>query len=312
MSRWERRVSMPDGSMASYEQHSGAKYIKLVVSPITQSILPDVSIEALGYNGATPGPLIVVNQGEWVILEVENRSEEPTSLHVHGLTKPNEQDGIPQIEPSPPIKPGHSLTYQFQAWQAGTFFYHAADPLQVNLGLIGGFIVLPSEAFYSRPFVPDHDYTLILQEWQLEQNEIGQVSPGLYRPNRYGLQPNFFTINGKCFPATSPLYTHYGNRLRVRFINKSNDAHTMHIHGHDFQVVSVNGFTRKGWMDDTINIASGQRFDIEFHASNPGVWPINGTKTFHQTNNGVSPGGMMTRLIYLERLMSAVDRPTGR
>lgn len=71
----------------------------------------------------------------------------------------------------------------------------------------------------------------------------------------------------------------------------------MHVHGHDFLVVSINGFPWKEY-DDTINVASGRRFDIEFDSNNPGIWPINGTKTFHQSNNGVSPGGMITRLIY--------------
>jgi FtsP/CotA-like multicopper oxidase with cupredoxin domain len=73
----------------------------------------------------------------------------------------------------------------------------------------------------------------------------------------------------------------------------------MHIHGHDFLVSSVDGFPR-GIMDDTINVASGQRWDIEFVANNPGIWPINGTKVFHQSNNGETPGGMVSRLVYLK------------
>ncbi|MDC3418163.1 hypothetical protein [Aquibacillus salsiterrae] len=39
---------------------------------------------------------------------------------------------------------------------------------------------------------------------------------------------------------------------------------------------------------------------VELIANNPGKWPINGTKTFHQSNNGHTPGGMSTQLIYNE------------
>lgn len=52
-------------------------------------------------------------------------------------------------------------------------------------------------------------------------------------------------------------------------------------------------------MFKSINVASGKRFDIEFAADNPGIWPVNGTKPFHKKNNGVSPGGMLTHLKYL-------------
>lgn len=71
----------------------------------------------------------------------------------------------------------------------------------------------------------------------------------------------------------------------------------MHVHGHDFTVVAVDGFERN-ILDDTINVASGKRIEIEILSTNKGIWPINGTKTFHQSNNGKTPGGMITRLIY--------------
>jgi len=75
---------------------------------------PDMGIDALGYNGVTPGPLIVMKQGEWIYLTVENRMEEPTALHIHGLSKPNSQDGVPEITPATPtINPGEAYTYKF-------------------------------------------------------------------------------------------------------------------------------------------------------------------------------------------------------
>jgi manganese oxidase len=295
LKNWEEVIESPDGKKAHYIKKGNVRYFHLVAQPITQPILKDVSIEALGYNGSTPGPVIIIKQGEWIQLKVENQLDEPTALHVHGLVKPNSQDGVPAIEPTTPkIMPGESYTYQFIASQVGTYFYHSSMEHQTAQGLVGAFIVLPPDTIES---VPDHDYVMFLQEWELPQGEMGKVIPGIFKPNKFDRNPNFFTINGKAFPNTSPIYTRYQDWVRIRFINKSSASHTMHLHGHDFKISAVDGFARNEY-DDTVNVASGKRIELDFIASNPGIWPINGTKTFHQTNNGVSPGGMITRLVY--------------
>jgi FtsP/CotA-like multicopper oxidase with cupredoxin domain len=202
---WESRVTVPDGKIARYQQGNNVRYFKLVAQPIKHNILSNVTIKALGYNESTPGPLIIIKQGEWIFLEVENRMDEPTALHVHGLSKPNSQDGIPAIEPTPLIKPGESYTYKFVAWQAGTFLYHSSEPFQADFGLIGAFIVLPNEEEQSHLIIPKHDYVLLIQQWEIPQPELGKVFPGIYDPNKFNRNPNFFTINGKSFPDTSPL-----------------------------------------------------------------------------------------------------------
>jgi manganese oxidase len=65
-------------------------------------------------------------------------------------------------------------------------------------------------------------------------------------------------------------------------------------------VVAEDGFSRPGFMQDTISVESGKRWEVDLIANNPGIWPINGTKSFHQTNNGEEPGGMITRFIYTD------------
>lgn len=298
MDSWENRLISPDVPFAKYSLINNTRHFHLVAEHIKHSILENIIIDSMGYNGSTPGPVIVIKQGEWISLTVENRLDKPTALHVHGLSKPNSQDGAPDIEPSTPkIMPGESFTYRFLAWQAGTFFYHSTMEQQTAQGLVGAFIVLPEEGNIMNTQIPCMDYILLLQQWEIPQPELGKVYPGIYKPNKFDRNSNFFTINGKAFPYTSPLYTTYGEKIRMRFINKSSNSHSMHIHGHDFTVVAVDGFPRKEF-DDTINVASGRRIDIEFLSNNPGIWPVNGTKTFHQSNNGESPGGMITRLIY--------------
>jgi manganese oxidase len=291
---WENRLFYPDGKFAKYKKVNNGRYFKIKAMKVKHPILPEITIDGLGYNGVTPGPLLVVKQGEWVYIEVENHFDEKTSLHVHGLSKPNSQDGMPDIEPTPWIKPGESYTYRFNAWQSGTFFYHSGNPLHISKGMMGGFIVLPQDM----SSMPDRDYTIIMQQWELPQPKKGEIKPGTYKPEKFDVQPNFFTFNGKAYPETTALKTKYGEHVKIRLINKSNAAHSIHIHGHDFKLSEVDGFPRNEFQD-TLNVPSGQRCTIDLLANNPGRWPINGTKTFHQTNNGVTPGGMITKLEYL-------------
>ena len=299
---WEKRLSSPDVQLAKYKKSDSVRHFYLVAEEIVHPILSDVRIKALGYNGSTPGPVIVMRQGEWVALTVENRLKDDTALHVHGLSKPNSQDGVPEIEPNNvKIKPGTSHTYEFYCWQSGTFFYHSSMGFQVSQGLIGAFIVLPIEERLSYEMVPDRDFILLLQQWEIShQPQLGNVASGVFELNKFDRNPNFFTINGKAFPDTSPLLVQYGEHIKIRLINKSSQAHSMHTHGHDFTVTHIDGFPIYSMLDDTINVASGRRIELDFMANNPGIWPLNGTKTFHQSNNGVSPGGMITRIIYTE------------
>ena len=299
---WEKRLSSPDVQLAKYKKSDSVRHFYLVAEEIAHPILSDVRIKALGYNGSTPGPVIVMRQGEWIALTVENRLKDDTALHVHGLSKPNSQDGVPEIEPNNvKIKPGTSHTYEFYCWQSGTFFYHSSMGFQVSQGLIGAFIVLPIEERLSYEMVPDRDFILLLQQWEIShQPQVGNFASGVFELNKFDRNPNFFTINGKAFPDTSPLLVRYGEHIKIRLINKSSQAHSMHTHGHDFTVTHIDGFPIYSMLDDTINVASGRRIELDFMANNPGIWPLNGTKTFHQSNNGVSPGGMITRIIYTE------------
>lgn len=299
MLEWENRVAYPGVSIAEYDQGPNYRYYKLVSSPIEHQLLSNITIQALGFNGSTPGPLIIAKEGEWIYLEYENRTDHAHGLHLHGLSKPVQQDGMPEIEKNTPlIKPGETFTYKYYAWQVGTFFYHSSHIPQVTQGMIGPFIILPNLEQPHQYSIPARDYTYVIQQSQIPQKEFGEVYPGTYVPNKFDIHPNFFTLNGKSFADTAPMYTHYGEKLHIRFINKTSSSHSMHIHGHDFLVLMIDGFPRQPYMDDTISIASGQRWEIDLHANNPGTWPVNGTKSFHQSNNGETPGGMITKLIY--------------
>ena len=53
--------------------------------------------QAIGYNGATPGPTLRFKEGEDVTINVTNNLDVTTSIHWHGLILPYTQDGVPNI-----------------------------------------------------------------------------------------------------------------------------------------------------------------------------------------------------------------------
>jgi len=107
------QTSSPNVKKAEYEMEDGVKVFHLTAEEVKHEVSEDVFMKGLGYNGGTPGPMIVVNEGDKVRIDVENDMDEPTSVHWHGLMVPNEMDGVPGVEPdSPKIDPGDHFSYE--------------------------------------------------------------------------------------------------------------------------------------------------------------------------------------------------------
>lgn len=83
-----------------------------------------------------------------------------------------------------------------------------------------------------------------------------------------------------------------GQRVEVTMTNKSMMSHPMHLHGHHFQVVAVNGQRIAGAVRDTVFIPPMGRVTIAFDATNPGRWPLHCHHLYHMAT------GMMAFVTY--------------
>ncbi|KKB84707.1 copper oxidase [Devosia limi DSM 17137] len=83
-----------------------------------------------------------------------------------------------------------------------------------------------------------------------------------------------------------------GQRVEIEFMNHTMMAHPMHLHGHHFQVVALNGKRFAGAMRDTILVPSMGTVTIAFDADNPGRWLYHCHNLYHMAT------GMMSELIY--------------
>ncbi len=276
------------GQPLAYKLVDGVKVFELTAEPILWPILPNVTVTAWTYNGTVPGPMIRVTEGDRVRIVLKNALPEATTIHWHGIEVPNAMDGVPGVTQDA-VEPGQSFTYEFVAKQAGTYMYHshANGDTQVGLGLYAPFIVDPA-----KPVEPtaDVDVSLMLSEWRVVD---GQTFPAMPMA---GAEPNYFTINGKSFPATETINVKLGQRVRLRIANIGQFVHPMHLHGFSFKVVATDGHPvpeAAQLTKDTISVAPGERYDIEFVANEPGMWMLHCHILHHTTNDNVEPGGLM-------------------
>jgi FtsP/CotA-like multicopper oxidase with cupredoxin domain len=270
-----------------YTLVDGVKVFTITAQPVLWNILDEVQVTAWTYNGTVPGPMIRVTEGDQVRVVFTNALPEATTIHFHGIMLENGMDGVPNVTQDP-VEPGETFTYEFIAGPAGTFWYHSHldTDVQIGLGLYAPLIIDPAQP----ESVPaDVDVTLMVSEWRVVD---GQTYPAMPMA---GAEPNYFTINGKAFPATEPINVQIGQRVRIRFINAGQFVHPMHAHGTAFQIVATDGHPVPEGAQltkDTVAVAPGERYDIEFVATEPGVWAVHCHVLHHVTNDGVEPGGL--------------------
>jgi FtsP/CotA-like multicopper oxidase with cupredoxin domain len=271
-------VVVPNGWTLPFERKADVKVFHLVAEPIEHTIAPGLDIQAWGYNGSTPGPLIEAVAGDRVRIYVENRLPEPTTVHWHGVLVPSGMDGVAGLSQRP-IPPGKTFKYEYTFTKPGTFMYHPHfdEMTQIALGMVGMIVVHPRRREARRV----RDYALMAHEWKIE--------PGAGRPDPMAMNDfNVLTFNSKAFPATEPMVAEVGDLVRIRLGNLGPmDAHPIHLHGYSFHVVSTDGGPipkSARWPETSVLVAVGAVRVIELVADVAGDWALHCHMTHHTMN----------------------------
>jgi FtsP/CotA-like multicopper oxidase with cupredoxin domain len=102
-----------------------------------------------------------------------------------------------------------------------------------------------------------------------------------------------WTINGRTFDQRQPLEVKRGQRVEVTLMNMSMMAHPMHLHGHHFQIVAIDGQRMSGAVRDVIWIPPMRSVTVAFDTANPGEWAFHCHHLYHMAR------GMMTSVKYV-------------
>jgi FtsP/CotA-like multicopper oxidase with cupredoxin domain len=211
------------------------------------------------YDGKIPGPTLRLRQGEPIRVIVENRLDEDTTVHWHGIRLPNAMDGVPGLTQAP-IKPGDSFVYEFTPPDAGTFWYHphANSLSQLGRGLAGALIVEEREAL-----PVDRDLLWVITDWRLTaQGDIASGFGNRMEAAMSGRVGNTVTINGTV-PDDQPVRG--GERVRLRLVNTSlARIMALRIEGHRPVVIATDGQPCEPHEpeDDRLLLGPAMRFDV--------------------------------------------------
>jgi FtsP/CotA-like multicopper oxidase with cupredoxin domain len=106
------------------------------------------------------------------------------------------------------------------------------------------------------------------------------------------MMPYAWSIDGRTWRDHRPLMVSRNQRVELSMTNHSRMAHPMHLHGHHFQVIALNGRRIDGALRDTVLVPVNGSVTVAFDADNPGRWLLHCHNLFHMAT------GMMTELAY--------------
>jgi FtsP/CotA-like multicopper oxidase with cupredoxin domain len=107
-----------------------------------------------------------------------------------------------------------------------------------------------------------------------------------------GMKPYAWSMNGEYWPQVSPLMLTKGQRVEIDLLNRTMMAHPIHLHGHVFQVIAIEGRPIQGAVRDTVLVMPMGRVRLAFDADNPGRWALHCHNLYHMVT------GMMTEFRY--------------
>lgn len=149
-----------------------------------------------GTQSATlPGPTIEADEGDRIRVTVVNENEVmAATIHWHGIHQKGTvySDGASAVTQCS-LGPFQSQTYEFNAYPAGTHYYHSHQGLTASDGLAGAIIVRPID---QEPFQYDEEREVVLMDY-FSSTSL-QKGSGLQSPQfKWIGSPDSLLLNGK-------------------------------------------------------------------------------------------------------------------
>jgi FtsP/CotA-like multicopper oxidase with cupredoxin domain len=239
-----------------------------------------LDVEGPGTDFQHPGPVLCVNEGDTVTVNLTNLLDVPVSIMFPGQENVQANGSPAQPEFSGPTlvsltnsaAPGGSVTYSFVANKPGTFIYESGTDtkMQVSMGLFGALVVRPSagaDHVYNRAdsqFTAAEEYIAILSEIDPYQHQAAESGLN-FNMNNY--RARYWMLNGRGFPdsiadnnASWLPDQPYGALALIhpfdvgthpypaveRFINVGTEDYPFHPHGQNGLVIGRDGNPLEG------------------------------------------------------------------
>jgi FtsP/CotA-like multicopper oxidase with cupredoxin domain len=213
---------------------------------------------AYGYNGSLPGPTLRLRPGDRLRVELVNRLDVPTNLHVHGLVVSPEGNGDNVFVT---VQPGESFDYDYRLpadHPPGVYWYHphhhgmVAD--QVFGGLYGAIVVEDLEE------VPvTRERVLVVSDITLD--DAGRLQQPSTMARMMGREGDLVLVNGQARPTFT---ARPGERERWRIVNACAARYVrLRLDGQRLELLGVDsgGFPEPREVEEIV-LATGNRADL--------------------------------------------------
>ena len=196
-------------------------------------------VQALTFNGRSPGPVLRIRRGQLVQVTLHNKDvSEGVTIHWHGLDVENAEDGVAGVTQNA-VPPGGSYTYRFRSKQVGTFWYHTHQGSSdgVARGLLGTLVVTEPGPAATRPV---RDLVVVAHIFD-----------------------DYPTLDGS--DGVSHVAVRPGTHVRLRIVNTDSNPMRFTLTGASFRVAAIDGTDLQGptpLRDVPLELAAGGRYDL--------------------------------------------------
>lgn len=244
-------------------QETGIQVYDLQLQRGHRNFFSDLATPTAGINGSFLGPVVKVNRGDRIRLNVSNRLSESSTLHWHGMHLPAKMDGGPHQV----IEPGATWSPEFEVRQpASTQWYHShmyhRTGIQVYFGL-AGLLYIEDEASSALGLPSEYgvdDIPLVLQDRSFNRDGSFSYLNSMH-DRMVGMTGNVMLVNGVAGASLKARR----RRLRLRILNGSN-ARIYNLEFSDQrefkQIATDGGLLSRPVALRTVRIAPGERAEI--------------------------------------------------
>jgi nitrite reductase (NO-forming) len=239
-----------------------------------------MSYQAWAYDGTIPGPILHVNEGDEVSVQLLNHTPDAHGLNIRAAQISPDHFGGDSAKP---------LSYEFRADVPGAFLYHCNGiPIldHIGRGMYGLMIVDPKGGW---PSGPAQEVPLVQSEFYGIPRANGRINPD--HTEMLSERANFVLFNGKLneHGAEHPISIKVGKLVRIFFVNAGpNLTSTFHVAGVIFSTVYQGGNPANPVHGiDSLMVGPGAGAVFEFTVREPGDYRFMDLNRAHQYNGAM-------------------------
>lgn len=253
---------------------AGIKDFRIPIKDATIEIAKGVTYQGWTFGGTVPGPVLRVRQGDSVRVTVVNESPMPHSIDFHAAR-------IPANVAYRMIMPHDSVTFAFEAKDAGAFMVHCGTPpvtMHIMQGMYFAMIVDPRDGWGTKA---DKEFVLVQSEFYAKPGDTTKVAGAVMAPMgpdwqaAMGKNASQVVFNGRAFQYKDhPLQVSVGDRVRFFVVNAGPSFNSdFHVVGAIFDRVYPDGDPKhalEGVQTYTVPAGGGVVFETKFDRDGSG------------------------------------------